>query len=74
MSFSQKDILNAADAGNVNLMAAHYDSRWCIILRELVDFLNALADSTSRWKFWVKPGLRVAAFALGQLRGLKCND
>lgn len=73
MSFSTGDILKAANLGNVNLATEVPEGRWCSILRELVGFLDALASNVPWYKSWQKPGLRLAAYALDQLRGLKCK-
>jgi len=73
MAFTDKDIVSAAAFGGVSLLP-ETDSRWCRVLTEAIAFLNALADGVPWYKAWVKPGLKMAAFALEQLRHIKCDD
>ena len=45
---------------------------WCSAGAEIADYLRELSKVIPAWRFWVRPGLAVAAIAIDTLVRAKC--
>jgi hypothetical protein len=64
--------INAARKAGISLTPA-LDTNWCQVATEIADYLEHLAQEIPPWKFWIRPGLRLAASLVRTIRDLRCR-
>ena len=62
----------ARDVG-LSLLPEATGSDWCRRATEIAAFLDKVADAMPAWKFWIRPGLHLAAEIIRRLRDMKCS-
>ena len=65
--------VKAANLAGISLAPERTESDWCARAAEIAAFLDALAKTVPAWKFWIRPGLRLAAEMIRRLRDVKCR-
>ena len=65
--------MKAAKWAGISLAPELTESGWCARATEIADFLDKVADAVPAWKFWIRPGLRMAAEIIRRLRDMKCG-
>lgn len=65
--------LKAAERAGISLVPSLTELPWCKTAAEIADYLEHLAQEIPPWKFWIRPGLRLAASLVRAIRDLKCR-
>ena len=65
--------LKAARLAGISLIPDSTQWDWCVRATEIATFLDAVADNIPPWKFWLRPGIRLAAEVIRRLRDMKCG-
>ena len=65
--------MKSARQVGITLLPEATDRGWCEKATEIAAFLDALAENVPAWKFWIRPGLRLAAEVIRRLRDMKCG-
>ena len=66
--------VKAANLAGISLAPERTESDWCARATEIADFLDKVAGAVPAWKFWIRPGLRMAADIIRRLRDMKCGS
>lgn len=65
--------MKAAREVGISLLPEATDRDWCQRATEIATFLDKVADAVPSWKFWIHPGLHLAAEIIRRLRDMKCS-
>lgn len=65
--------LRAAERAGISLVPSLTELPWCKTAGEIADYLDHLAQEIPPWRFWIRPGLHLAAVMVRTIRDLKCR-
>ena len=75
MEFKQvrPQTLKATRLTGFSLEAVESGRDWCKTATDFANLLDKLSEGFPRWKFWIRPGLALAATVIRGVRDIKCG-